>query len=1372
MYTKFIPKNIQEKLKAKERALAYKEPIANEPVDQSSGDVKYIKPQDIQSRTTFVRMCSNKVDSIKNILIAGGKVSALDGKSRFGIKTEVSGLYQTNKNNQIRPVGGIKNIEVNYKGSYKAIREATVNWVVGSIEELDELTPYFLTVGKTVILDWGWVNSNVKNFAQMYNDTPFITWQQEGEYYKVDQSIFTDAQTRVQKMGGDYDAIGGKVSNFEMTMRTDGGFDCVTKITAIGSALFAKPIDRPTNQISLVPKPATKLEKELLAITDPTDQEKIEIEKIKEKITSTDKRGDNIIKHNVLGWPVDGGPLEEVIKNKGFLNFKKNISTGKSAVAEFQNKLYHIKGDYAIAVDNRKNSQVCWMNINGNNKFFVKWGYMEDQIMNRYLSYDAGEGEANDLKITFRSIKTRIDGEGKPISNDLYKEDLDNMPEDGEGTVLIDTDTPNTSEYTVVSNDSLSAIANRYGTTVDILVELNADIQSSSSVINVGQKIILPQSTQEQEDFELLEGMTEDQLYGAGSMMLSAEIQEARDRSANEFMSSLSNAWNIADNFTLNDFAFTDKMPSIDVYDFKKESTKIRNLYTNNNFFYPIDPWKFWSPELLPPEDKIEHRQDDGDGYDPDLQKAFASFYKKLKEDPKKVFSVDKFTPDDNSNVGTLRNMWVNVEEIQKAFGIDITSKSEAKANPPGTFENGIKALLQSLNSNFYGVWDFELAVDPYDSTNMGVIDKKVNNLKNKSLTYTNFASDIEGSTVTDREGNFSHRVNDLGIYKFPSFKAGSIVKNQNLSFKIPDSMALTIMYGSNKPDKTETSNAAYNNPDIMKLFSRQDSKFDDKYLMNMIPSNTSKDESIVAQSVGSHKTNPNSKIVKNSEHGLKLTTNEKWYLQWAGDTQEIELKEGTERKARIQLSFEEGTGNIVEIKEAEITVGSNTTTFVEGNVYTSGDKRTIADEERKGEFENTGRKPKLFKDNYTTSIFKMTKEAEKLIRSRLNGTLKVEENDFLKVDTIIPAELTLEIDGIGGISPGDLVHTNYIQKKYNAEIFDAGKSLGPYTYFQVFGLSQRVDSATWSTELTTKMRINHIPDSENLKLDSKIIKKEIPPIKRPVTIVPTVNEDIANDVTLDDLDFDNFDFESWPKPPPPPPVSYPETNVPSAEVDIGKLVTLDESFNVLPMPIKLVIPDVKRPIIPVPTDDEDIFEYAKEEQNEIDNFGDEYLDEDFSDFKKPPKKVEKIVEKKKEKQKKKKAKEQKVNPKKPDKSTYGGRYEQNSWLYQIREDWRTLYRKQSGTGINSLSGQKQSYNPKQYTTVNNKQVEAYNIVRAQLSFSVRKAWWDENIEAPNASGKSVLTSLADIDLQSIRETGFLRQDKGIYWTGKYNPNI
>ena len=38
-----------------------------------------------------------------------------------------------------------------------------------------------------------------------------------------------------------------------------------------------------------------------------------------------------------------------------------------------------------------------------------------------------------------------------------------------------------------------------------------------------------------------------------------------------------------------------------------------------------------------------------------------------------------------------------------------------------------------------------------------------------------------------------------MGLFKFPSYKIGSIVKTQNLEFKIPDAQAITILYGSNK---------------------------------------------------------------------------------------------------------------------------------------------------------------------------------------------------------------------------------------------------------------------------------------------------------------------------------------------------------------------------------------------------------------------------------------------------------------------------------------------------------------------------------------------------------------------------------------------
>ena len=201
MFVKFISKNIQEKLKSKERALAWKTSNANAPVANGS-----LRPKDIMSRTTFVRMCSNK-DKVANIVISGGEIGT-DGQMEFGLQQ----LYKASSVGA-RPIAGIKNIEVIYKGSWKAIREATVNWTVSSIDDLERLTPYFLTVGKTVVLDWGWVNPSTKSFTQQLGSAPFIT--KENGKFKVNQDIFSNPQELIHKKGGDYDAIGGKVSNFE-----------------------------------------------------------------------------------------------------------------------------------------------------------------------------------------------------------------------------------------------------------------------------------------------------------------------------------------------------------------------------------------------------------------------------------------------------------------------------------------------------------------------------------------------------------------------------------------------------------------------------------------------------------------------------------------------------------------------------------------------------------------------------------------------------------------------------------------------------------------------------------------------------------------------------------------------------------------------------------------------------------------------------------------------------------------------------------------------------------------------------------------------------------------------------------------------------
>ncbi len=116
MFTKLLSRKIQEKLKARERALAWRTNQANQNIPDG-----VLKPSDVINRSTFVRMCSNKEDITKNKIIAGGLLE--NGKMKFGY----SELYSKTEEQGDRPVAGIKNIEVSYMGDFKGLRKATVN---------------------------------------------------------------------------------------------------------------------------------------------------------------------------------------------------------------------------------------------------------------------------------------------------------------------------------------------------------------------------------------------------------------------------------------------------------------------------------------------------------------------------------------------------------------------------------------------------------------------------------------------------------------------------------------------------------------------------------------------------------------------------------------------------------------------------------------------------------------------------------------------------------------------------------------------------------------------------------------------------------------------------------------------------------------------------------------------------------------------------------------------------------------------------------------------------------------------------------------------------------------------------------------------
>ena len=60
----------------------------------------------------------------------------------------------------------------------------------------------------------------------------------------------------------------------------------------------------------------------------------------------------------------------------------------------------------------------------------------------------------------------------------------------------------------------------------------------------------------------------------------------------------------------------------------------------------------------------------------------------------------------------------------------------------------------------------------------------------------------------------------------------------------------------------------------------------------------------------------------------------------------------------------------------------------------------------------------------------------------------------------MIPLELELEIDGIGGIYPGHSCHSTYVPAKYQST-----------TLFQIFDVNHRIGNEGWSVTLAAKMR-------------------------------------------------------------------------------------------------------------------------------------------------------------------------------------------------------------------------------------------------------------------------------------------------------------
>ena len=396
------------------------------------------KLKEMQSRSTWIRWISGE----ENPAVILGGMGINDGGVGYSLakgfkqvycppgsevmqysptqtrKNAKSGMYLETSKPYFKPVAGVKSVTTSFEGATKALRKTTVTWTVFDLAELEILTPHFLTPGKWSMLEIGW-NYDKKSFKNLVGDKLFdIKSATAGEPAKAKYDNFEDLGSLdeiIYQNRGDYDVFTGIITNFEYSVRDDGGFDCTTTLSTHGISLLDAGKDTTTFTVDAALSKTETTDDPVKITNLSQDNINIAMQKLATYFRVTVTKGarfklnknfklaedfygpkDNTNWFTYVG--VKGNTINEGEDDEEFKGLKKSRSSSDYTAALI---------DDMMAVDTPAAS-------------WVRWGWFEDNILSKYAGYATmnidEEGKITgikEVKLKFRSIDdvlTTVDG--------------------------------------------------------------------------------------------------------------------------------------------------------------------------------------------------------------------------------------------------------------------------------------------------------------------------------------------------------------------------------------------------------------------------------------------------------------------------------------------------------------------------------------------------------------------------------------------------------------------------------------------------------------------------------------------------------------------------------------------------------------------------------------------------------------------------------------------------------------------------------------------------------------------------------------------------------------------------------------------------
>ena len=294
-----------------------------------------------------------------------------------------------------KPLAGVKTLNVSYLNAMGSIKKATFTWVCHTLDDLERLSPYFLTPGVTMFIEYGWSDYASKAIQNG------LTSQ------KINLSTYLPYVRNLKKItNGNYDAMLGIVVNYSFTLNNDGGFDCTTEVVSAGYVMEGMTVPNQHTQDT-----NSKIK---TASTVAADEKEKKDNEQKNKTNADAQTDPKVLK-----------TLEYFLNNDFAAQLSNDYASGKfnDATCDGNKHDYFIyspvKSDGIAQLVNTDTGKklvssvtvgsttaVTELQIPQRTSIYVTWGYLEDYVLNSHIAIDVTGTE--DLLFGFDSRGSKI----------------------------------------------------------------------------------------------------------------------------------------------------------------------------------------------------------------------------------------------------------------------------------------------------------------------------------------------------------------------------------------------------------------------------------------------------------------------------------------------------------------------------------------------------------------------------------------------------------------------------------------------------------------------------------------------------------------------------------------------------------------------------------------------------------------------------------------------------------------------------------------------------------------------------------------------------------------------------------------------------